>query len=211
MKHKSLIVQSLFFVVLLTIFASCNSSKYAAGFSYKSKDPGMDIGSSGYTAPVGTTTLVTEETDLNNNSNAAETLSDDHIKISSSENEKFSMVRSMVIEEYQKQKMQREAMANPAPIRSSEIIANVTAQMEEKGMIHDVSEKKLHKIEKLADKWDKKNQKHAKEGFLGEGVDLFLAIMAIAGLAVALIFGTFIGVVIFLVFGGVWLYRKLVQ
>ena len=89
MKHKSLIVQSLFFVVLLTIFASCNSSKYAAGFSYKSKDPGMDIGSSGYTAPVGTTTLVTEETDLNNNSNAAETLSDDHIKISSSENEKF--------------------------------------------------------------------------------------------------------------------------
>ncbi|PWU04014.1 MAG: hypothetical protein C5B52_02315 [Bacteroidetes bacterium] len=207
MRNKSLISQSFVFVVGIAFLVSCNSSKYAGGFSYKSKDPGMDIASSGYTAPVAE--KAPEEISLNDNAETTEVLTDAHVKISPEQNEKLSEVRALVIEEYYKQKMKREVTASQAPIKSSEIIANVATQMQEKGMIENISEKKLHKIEKMADKMDKKAEKRG--GFLGEGIDLFLAILAIAGLAVALIFGTFIGVIIFLVAGGIWLYRKLVH
>jgi len=76
--------------------------------------------------------------------------------------------------------------------------------------VPDLSERKLKRMERLGDRLDKRMNSHSRAGFLGEGIDLFFAIVALAGLAVALIFGTFIGVLIFLVFGGIWLYRKLV-
>lgn len=208
-----MIVHALLVIIVFSALVSCNSSRYSGGFSYKAKDPGMDIGSSGYVVPGTNNDQARQENNMSNSSDpisSVEFPAEENISLSNTEKDKFSEARKMVIEEYQKQIAERQGNMNPAPIKSSEVIAHVAVQMEQKGMIKEVSEKKMRKIEKMADKWDRKVQKRQHDGFLGEGIDLFLAIMAIAGLAVALIFGTFVGVLIFLVFGGIWLYRKLV-
>jgi hypothetical protein len=193
-----------------TLLFSCSASRYSNGFAYRSNDPGIDIGSGNYRAPV------PDPVQSAQNSRKADAieklkaedvqqyLENQHVALSENDKEKINTITSMVKEEYHKQKAS--GQMGPA---TKDIVRNVTTQLQEKGMISELSDKKLHRIEKLSNKLDKKMQKHS--GFLGEGIDLFFAILAIAGLAIALIFGAWIGLLMFIVFGAIWLYRRLVS
>ena len=195
-------------LAITSLLASCGASRYSDGFSYRTNGQGLDMGAGeksvvastpaktgDVTAPANTAT-----TDVNSLATSSQ--------LSSADQKKVADLTEMVKTEYNNQVANRKASGNTQPVTAGELVKNVGQQLSVQGSNDVQTAKKLSSLDKLAKKVDKLTKKQASDGFLGSGTTLLFAVIALAGLVLG-IFVTWIGWVIFAVFGAIWLFRKL--
>jgi hypothetical protein len=104
-----------------------------------------------------------------------------------------------------------EVLVHQQPATHRELVQQITARLESRGVIHSLSSRQETKLAKWSRKLDHKAKKQGKEIDFRNNtpLELFFMIMAIAGLVMGIL-GLSWGWLMFVVFGGLWLYYKLV-
>lgn len=195
MKKMSLFLANILLLTgLMTGIFSCSSSRMYKNYTYSPKENAPDMG--------GNLSVNTPS------SSAAEGAAEiPHINLNDAENkEKLDLVQKTFKEEIALVQESGENTSN------KELIKKVTVKLTESGQIQPLSKAQEKKLNKLAVKMDKKLKKQ------GNGIDwrnntpleLFFMIMSIAGLVLGIV-GLAFGWFVFIVFGGLWLYFKLVE
>jgi hypothetical protein len=177
---------------------SCQSSRLAGGFSYHGNEKAPDVGSSGQyqalshpsTRPVSTTDPI-------------------EAVVASAPVEKQNEARIVAMA------MQEELAVNAqngVATTHRELVHSVTEKLVKSGQIEPISAKKMHQLDKMAAKMDQKAQKQGPSIDMKNmsGIEWFFLIMAAAGLVLGII-GVSLGWLVLVVFGGLFLYWKLVQ
>ena len=207
---RQLVIISRFLVVTFTIaalMASCSSSKYA-GYGYKPNSKAPDI-ASGNEKAVRTTNEIKlqEATSVSSEDKlVAEATEKMNKSLSSEEKDKFKKIDEAFHNELNEQRKSGEITSN------RELMHAVTKKLTEEGTIEKLTPSQEKKLDKLALKMDKKVLKQGKEidATHNTNLELFFLIMAVAGLVLGIL-GVWLGWLLLVVFGGLWLYYKLVR
>ena len=193
---------------IVSLLASCGASRHNDGFSYRTNGQGLDMGA-GEKSVVASTPAKTGETTTPVNNETADVNSlATNSQLSPADQKKVADLTEMVKTEYTHQVANRKASGNTKPVTAGELVKNVAMQLSAQGTNDVQSAKKMTSLDKLAKKVDQLTKKQASDSFLGSGTTLLFAVIALAGLVLG-IFVTWIGWVIFAVFGALWLFRKL--
>ncbi len=192
---------------LLAVIITSSCSRKITGFSYQSKVKAPDVAE-------GNSIKGVNEQHISAENKIAEPIVQyngiqltEEPAIEIQKKEKLNQLNQIASEEFTKLEQQNRDAGITAPVSAKQLVKNMADQMIEKGVVKDISEKKMKNLEKMASKWEKKKQL-GKENFLGSGNMLLFAIIALGGLVLG-IFVTWVGWLIFVVFGGIWLYKKL--
>ncbi len=174
----------------------------AAGFSYKGNPDAPDVASSGQSmANPGPSSYNTQTaTGMTNLENAGLSFRPDPVE------KEFKTIEKAVREEMALN-AETGMVQNPRDLMKS-----ITQKMTQNGEIRSISDQKWRKIDRMFDKMDKKIQKQGPDIDMKNitGLEWFFMIMAAAGLVLGII-GFSPGWLVLLVFGGLFLYFKLVK
>jgi hypothetical protein len=209
MKNRFLqLVYGLLITGMMAGLFSCSSSRMYKNYTYTPKENAPDMGGIIQSTQEEKSQPLMNEPVQNQPVTHAEIA---QISISpdlmTTENkEKIALVQKTFKEELAQMQESGETASN------KELIKKVTSKLTETGQINQLSHSQEKKLNKLAVKMDKKLKKQ------GDGIDwrhnssleLFFMIMSIAGLVLGIV-GIAFGWFVFIVFGGLWLYWKLVQ
>jgi hypothetical protein len=209
MKKMSLFLANILLISGMIIgFFSCSSSRMYKNYTYSPKENAPDMGGFVQASPEErSNTHIYEpvKTPLSPQSEAG-SISPFSDLINVENQEKMDLVRKTFKEEMALLQESGENVSN------RELIKKVTSKLTETGQIKPLSKTQEKKLNQVAVKMDKKLKKQ------GNGIDwrnntpleLFFMIMSIAGLVLGIV-GLAFGWFIFIVFGGLWLYFKLVE
>jgi hypothetical protein len=202
--HKSLrLTTALLVSAMLTIsLFSCQSSRMTGGFTYSGSRNAPDMGASGQSMPPvepGTAKAVSPTT----TSPVKDELDQAVAMIPADKQEQARTIAQAIKEE-----MALNAQSGHA-VTHREMLHTVTDKLVKNGQIALISPENM---DKMAQKMDKKAQKQGPDLDMRNisGLEWFFLIMSGAGLTLGII-GIALGWVVFLVFGGLFLYWKLVQ
>ena len=206
--HKSLrLTTAYFFSVLLTFtLFSCQSSRMAGGFTYSGSKHAPDLGSSGQPlvsnerpAAISAEAPVQTETNMIDLDRAVALTPTD------------KQAEAKVIAQAIKEEMAMNAQSGRT-VTHREMLHTVTDKLVKNGQIAPIPAENMRKMDKMARKMDQKAQKQGPDLDMKNisGLEWFFLIMSAAGLVLGII-GVALGWVVFLVFGGLFLYWKLVQ
>jgi len=187
---------------------SCSSSRLYKNYTYSPKENAPDMGGSILSAPEEKSNTHTYErvnTPSSTISEGAEIVPNTNLNDIENK-EKIELVQKAFKEEMALMQESGENTSN------KELIKKVTEKLTGTGQIQPLSKTQEKKLNQLAVKMDKKLKKQ------GNGIDwrnntpleLFFMIMSIAGLVLGIV-GLAFGWFVFIVFGGLWLYFKLVE
>lgn len=208
MKKMSLFLANVLLLTgLMAGIFSCSSSRMYKNYTYSPKENAPDMGGSILASPEEKSNTQSIESVNNPSTSSAEDAAVlPHMNLNDAENkEKIDLVQKTFKEEMAFKQGSDEKTSN------KELIKNVTAKLTESGQIQPLSKAQEKKLNQLAAKMDKKLKKQ------GNGIDwrnntpleLFFLIMSIVGLVLGIVWLPF-GWFVFIVFGGLWLYFKLV-
>jgi rRNA maturation endonuclease Nob1 len=207
-KTTRLLTNILLLTGLMTGIFSCSTSRMYKNYTYSPKENAPDMGGNLMATPEEKSNTQTNEP-VNNPSlslyNGAAELHNSDLKDVENK-EKMDLLQKTFREEMALVQESGENTSN------KELIKKVTTKLTETGQINPLSKTQEKKLNKLASKMDKKLKKQ------GNGIDwrnntpleLFFMIMSIAGLVLGIV-GLAFGWFVFIVFGGLWLYFKLVE
>jgi hypothetical protein len=206
--HKSLRLTTalLFTGILISFLVSCQSSRMSEGFTYSGSKHAPDMSSSGQsTRPTevpNTRSIDPVSPDLKN----ADGL-DRAVAMTQAENQDQARVIAQAI----KEEMAATAQSGRT-VTHREMLHTVTEKLVKTGQIAPIPAENMRKMDKMARKMDQKAQKGGPDLDMRNisGIEWFFLIMSGAGLTLGII-GIALGWVVFLVFGGLFLYWKLVQ
>jgi len=199
-------------ILLLTFMMagmfSCSSSRLYKNYTYSPKENAPDMGGSILSTPEEKSNTHTYErvnTPSSTVSEGAEIVPNKNFNDIENK-EKIELVQKAFKEEIALMQESGENTSN------KELIKKVTEKLTGTGQIQPLSKTQEKKLNQLAVKMDKKLKKQ------GNGIDwrnntpleLFFMIMSIAGLVLGIV-GLAFGWFVFIVFGGLWLYFKLVE
>jgi len=187
---------------------SCSSSRLYKNYTYSPKEHAPDMGGSIMASPEEKSNTLSYErvnTPSSTVSEGAAILPNTNLNDIENK-EKIDLVQKAFKEEMAIMQESGENTSN------KELIKKVTEKLTETGQIKPLSKTQEKKLDQLAVKMDKKLKKQ------GNGIDwrnntpleLFFMIMSIAGLVLGIV-GLAFGWFVFIVFGGLWLYFKLVE
>jgi hypothetical protein len=205
---------SLFLAVILLLTGimagmfSCSSSRLYKNYTYSPKENPPDMGGNILASPEEKSNTHSYErvnTPSSPVSEGAEILPNTNLNDLENK-EKIDLVQKAFKEEMALMQESGENTSN------KELIKKVTEKLTESGQMKPLSKTQEKKLNQLAVKMDKKLKKQ------GNGIDwrnntpleLFFMIMSIAGLVLGIV-GLAFGWFVFIVFGGLWLYFKLVE
>ncbi|MGL6268673.1 MAG: hypothetical protein ACRC2O_12150, partial [Chitinophagaceae bacterium] len=187
---------------------SCSSSRVYKNYTYTPKENAPDMVGSIMASPEEKSNTNTHELVNTPSSTVPEAVAIlPNSNFNDIENkEKIDLVQEAFKEEIALAKESGENTSN------KEMIKKLTSKLTETGQIKQLSKTQEKKLNQLATKMDKKLKKQ------GKGIDwrnntpleLFFMIMSIAGLVLGIV-GLAFGWFVFIVFGGLWLYFKLVE
>jgi membrane-associated HD superfamily phosphohydrolase len=205
---RQLVIISRFLVVTLTIAAlmvSCSSSKYA-GYGYRPNSKAPDIASGNETAVRTKNEIKLQEASSSEDKIVAEATEKMNKSLSSEEKDKFKKIDEAFHNELNEQRKSGEITSN------RELMHTVTKKLTDEGTIEKLTPSQEKKLDKLTLKMDKKVLKQGKEidATHNTNLELFFLIMAVAGLVLGIL-GVWLGWLLLVVFGGLWLYYKLVR
>lgn len=191
--------------LMMTALYSCQSSRMAGGFTYSGSKNAPDMGASGQTIP----TMEQKARPATPSPIDAPASYDLDKAVSMVPAEKQEQARA--IADAIKEEMARNAQ-NGKTVTHREALHNVTEKLVKSGQIAPISAQNMKKMDKMAQKMDQKAQKQGPDLDMRNisGLEWFFLIMSGAGLVLGII-GVALGWVVFLVFGGLFLYWKLVQ
>jgi len=209
MKKMSLyLVYGLMITGMMAGLFSCSSSRMYKNYTYTPKENAPDMGGNIQSSPEQRPIRFTNEPAQVQSSVPAEIapISTPTDLMAAENIEKIALVQKTFKEELVLMEESGEKASN------KELIKKVNAKLTETGQINHLSKKEEKKLNKLAVKMDKKSKKQ------GDGIDwrhntnleLFFMIMSIAGLVLGIV-GQPFGWFMFIIFGGLWLYWKLVM
>ena len=180
------------------VLFSCQSSRMSGGFTYAGSKHAPDMGSSGSSIPAIETPAAAF---------APVTTLDQAIALAPAEKQEQAHAIAQAI----KEEMAAEAQSGKT-ISRREALHVVTEKLVKTGQIAPVSPHNMKKMDKIARKMDLKAQSQGPDLDMRNisGLEWFYLIMAAAGLVLGII-GLALGWVVFLVFGGLFLYWKLVR
>jgi hypothetical protein len=202
----------LLFIVMSYGFASCSSSRNTDGFNYRSGSNAPDIGKGNEGIQPGKFQVLAI---------TKKSLKDASIKEIDNINS-FAEKISRELTPAARNKMQKMAEAikkesrthqeNGTPITNRELIKQVTNNLVSSGTINPMTKSDMKKLDRLAKKLDRKIQKEGKDIDVknNTNLELFFLIMGLAGLVLGIL-GVWVGWLLFVVFGGLYLYYKLVK
>jgi len=209
MKNRSLqLVYGLLITGMLAGLFSCSSSRMYKNYTYTPKENAPDMG-----GIVQSTQEEKSQASMNEPVQNQPATNPGISQISASSDlmaaenkDKVALVQKTFNEELTQMQESGETASN------KELVKKVTSKLTETGQISPLTKKQEKKLDQLAAKMDKKLKKQ------GDGIDwrhntnleLFFMIMSIAGLVLGIV-GLAFGWFMFIVFGGLWLYWKLVQ
>jgi hypothetical protein len=212
MKHLLNTVR-LFLVFAAGIFAfACSTSRQSGGFSYQSNANAPAI-SHGIEAPAvainrAVISASPAEPDKSGSEIQAIHAMTEKIsrKLTKAEQEKIHKISEAMIRESQFRN------ESGTPTTNRELVKTVTEKLVSDRAIDQISARDMKKLDRLAFKLDKKLQKEGKDIDVknNTNLELFFMIMGIAGLILGIL-GVWVGWLLFVVFGGLWLYYKLVK
>jgi hypothetical protein len=209
MKKMSLhLVYGLLISGMMAGIISCSSSRIYKNYTYTPKENAPDMGGSIQTSPEEKPILYSNKNvqhqasagpALAQKSTSSELMTEENI-------EKIALVQKTFKEEMAFMQESGETATN------KELMKKVTSKLTHTGQINQLSKSEEKKLNRMAEKMDKKLKKQ------GDGIDwrnntpleLFFMIMSIAGLVLGIV-GIGFGWFVFIVFGGLWLYWKLVM
>ncbi len=202
----------LIIAVLVYTIASCSSSRYSGGFSYHSNAKAPDIRSGNEAVPAAReqASVKAGQTDQDVSATEIEAINSmtDKItrKLTSDEMERMRKITEAFKEESHFQQ------ENGTPISNRELVRMVSEKLVTNGTIDQLSARDMKKLDRQAQKMDKKLKKEGKDIDVknNTNLELFFLIMGIAGLVLGIL-GVWVGWLLFLVFGGLYLYYKLVK
>ncbi len=209
MKKMSLFLANVLLLTgLMAGIFSCSSSRMYKNYTYSPKENAPDMGGSILASPEEkSNTQGYESVNLPSTSATEGAAVLPSANLNDVENkEKMDLIQKTFKEEMAIMQESSEITSN------KELIKNVTSKLTESGQIQPLSKAQEKKLNQLAVKMDKKLKKQ------GNGIDwrnntpleLFFMIMSIAGLVLGIV-GLAFGWFVFIVFGGLWLYFKLVE
>ena len=193
-KSLSALRMILFAGILSTALLSCQSSRLAGGFSYTGNPTAPDVGSSGQPYLSGSSPI----TSVSKPSQTANSTPDPvETMVTLAPEEKKAEAR--IIAQAMKEELALNA-ENGRTVTNRELVHHVTEKLVNSGQIMPVSPEKMKQLDKMALKMDKKAQKQGPDIDMKSmsGLEWFFIIMAAAGL-------------VLVVFGGLFLYFKLVK
>lgn len=208
MKKMSLFLANVLLLTgLMAGIFSCSSSRMYKNYTYSPKENAPDMGGSVLSSPEEKTKIQSYEQVNNPSSTGSESAAivPDKYLNDIENKEKIDLVQKAFKEEMVLVKESGENTSH------QELIKKVISKLTETGQIETLSKTQEKKLNRLATKMDKKLKKQ------GNGIDwrnntpleLFFMIMSIAGLILGIFSLPFFWFV-FIVFGGLWLYFKLV-
>ena len=209
MKKRTLFLANiLLLTVMMAGMFSCSSSRLYKNYTYSPKENAPDMGGSILATPDEKSNSDTYERVNTPPSTVSEGVAIvPNANLNDIENkEKIELVQKAFKDEMALMQESGENNSN------RELIKKVTEKLTETGQIKTLSKTQEKKLNQLAVKMDKKLKKQ------GNGIDwrnntpleLFFMIMSIAGLVLGIV-GLAFGWFVFIVFGGLWLYFKLVE
>lgn len=201
-------------VLAITIHSivSCSSSRQSQGFKYRTTVEAPDIGLGSQAIKLEYKAVRTNREIHENNIPSEEfrelKFPGDKVtgKLSGLEKEKMIKITEAVRNEY------RQQLENGAPMTNRELVKKITETLVSNGTIDHLSNSGMKKLDRLAKKMDKKLLKQEKDIDVknNTNLELFFLIMGIAGLVLGIL-GVWIGWLLLVVFGGLYLYYKLVK
>lgn len=193
---------------MMAAMFSCSSSRLYKNYTYSPKENAPDMGGSILVTPEEKSNTYTYERVNTPSTTVSEGAAIvPNTNLNEIENkEKIELVQKAFKEEMALIQESGENTSN------KELIKKVTEKLTGTGHIEPLSKTQQKKLNQLAVKMDKKLKKQ------GNGIDwrnntpleLFFMIMSIAGLVLGIV-GLAFGWFVFIVFGGLWLYFKLVE
>ena len=206
--HKSLRLTTALLVtgILISFLFSCQSSRMSGGFAYSGSKHAPDMGSSGQ--PTRPTEPPTGKS-MNPASPALENANDLDRAVAMTPADRQDQAR--VIAQAIKEEMALTEQSGRT-VTHREMLHTVTEKLVKNGQIAPIPTENMRKMDKMARKMDQKAQKSGPDLDMRNisGIEWFFLIMSGAGLTLGII-GIALGWVVFLVFGGLFLYWKLVQ
>jgi hypothetical protein len=202
----------LVFLITGGVLASCSASRHIEGFYYHSPTNAPDIKARNEAIrfdkvevlPAGQKSQndILEE-EMENIHVVADKISR---KLSPVEKDKMQKISGAFISE---SRIQQE---NGTVLTNQELVEKVTNSLVSNGTINPLSERDSKKLDRLARKLDKKIQKDGKDIDVknNTNLELFFLIMGVAGLVLGIL-GVWFGWLLLVVFGGLYLYYKLVK
>jgi|GEM_PF-5824371 len=203
MNRVSSLFLHLFIIAMVVLVSSCSSSRFYKDYNYSPREHAPDIS--------GTEQASKEVLEANSNKNS--TVQINHSETNTG-NEPVSLENSgkinVVVQAFKEEMVAKEETTEQSSNR--ELMKKVTNRLVDEGQIDNLSSREVKKLDRLAAKMDKKLKKQGNEIDWRHNtpLELFFMIMAIAGLVLGILSVSF-GWFIFIVFGGLWLYFKLVE
>jgi hypothetical protein len=209
MKKMSLhLVYGLLITGMMAVLFSCSSSRMYKNYTYTPKENAPDMGGIIQSSPQEKTQSFSNEpvqiqssvvTDVTPIAISSELMTTEN-------KEKIALVQETIKEEMVLMEESGQIASN------KELVKKVTSKLTETGQMSQLTKKQEKKLNQLAVKMDKKLKKQGAEidWRHNTNLELFFMIMSIAGLVLGIV-GLAFGWFIFIVFGGLWLYWKLVQ
>ena len=200
---KTVLFMHLFIIGIVTLVSSCSSSRFYKDYNYNPREHAPDIS--------GTERASKEVLEANSNKNSTVQINHSETKTT---NEPFSLENSgkinVVVQAFKEEMVTKEETTEQSSNR--ELMKKVTTRLVDEGQIDNLSSREVKKLDRIAAKMDKKLKKQGNEIDWRHNtpLELFFMIMAIAGLVLGIFTASF-GWFIFIVFGGLWLYFKLVE
>ncbi len=209
MKKMSLhLVYGLLITGMMSVLFSCSSSHMYKNYTYTPKENAPDMGGIIQSSPEEKPLPLINETVENHTAAHAEVapISTSSELMTSENKEKIALVQKNFEEELVQMQESGETASN------KELVKKITTKLAETGQISPLTKKQEKKLDQLATKMDKKLKKQGGEidWRHNSNLELFFMIMSIAGLVLGIV-GLAFGWFMFIVFGGLWLYWKLVQ
>lgn len=201
--NKISLPQRLFIVAMVLLVSSCSSSRFYKDYNYSPREHAPDIS--------GTEQASKEVLEANSNKNS--TVQINHSETNTG-NEPVSLENSgkinVVVQAFKEEMVAKEETTEQSSNR--ELMKKVTNRLVDEGQIDNLSSREVKKLDRIAAKMDKKLKKQGNEIDWRHNtpLELFFMIMAITGLVLGILSVSF-GWFIFIVFGGLWLYFKLVE
>ena len=193
----------LFTVAMVLFVSSCSSSRLYKDYNYSPREQAPDIS--------GTEQASKEVLEVNSNKNSTVQINQSETKTG---NEPIGLENSgkinVVVQAFKEEIVTKEQTTEQSSNR--EMMKKVTTRLVDEGQIDNLSSREVKKLDRIAAKMDRKLKKQGNsiDWRNNTPLELFFMIMAIAGLVLGILSISF-GWFIFIVFGGLWLYFKLVE
>jgi hypothetical protein len=194
-------------VLILVFGTSCSSSRFYKDFQYSPREKAPDVGSQ---------VLSTEKDAPAIQQNSAKSQSEaaiipvEHPQIVSNGEVENAHKIDQVVQAFKEEMVAREDKTDQ--VSNREMMKKVSNKLTEEGQISPLTRQQEKKLDRMAAKMDKKLKKEGNDIDWRHNtpLELFFMIMGIAGLVLGIASVSW-GWFVFIVFGGIWLYFKLVQ